>query len=408
MNLIKRNLSLALTLLIVLFLISGASAQSLYESIAGHYSWRNIGPANMGGRVIDIEGVESNPKIMYAAAATGGLWKTVNTGITWEPVFDNEHVSNIGDIGLSSSNPDIIYLGTGEANGRNSSSYGAGIYKSIDAGETWEFIGLEETYHIARIIVHPSDPDIAYAAAMGKLWADNEDRGLYKTADGGRTWNKVLYIDEKTGITDIAMDPVNPSILYAASYERIRDAFSGGDPIKRWGPGSGIWVSTNAGGNWEKISSGLPMTDMGRIGLSASKSQPGTVYALIETSVSPKQITDKMKESIRLRREEQNRQTEEEHGGMAFGGIFRSTDHGKTWTRMSTYNSRPFYYSQIRVDPNDPEVLWMGGMPLGYSDDGGKNVTNDKGGKTHVDYHAVWIDPTDSDHVVLGCDGGIN
>ncbi len=408
MKTIRNTFSFFITLTLVFSIAVGAFSQSVDNSITRHYNWRNIGPANMGGRIVDIEGVESNPKIMYAAAATGGLWKTVNAGITWEPVFDNEHVSNIGDIGLSQSNPDILYLGTGEANGRNSSSYGAGMFKSGDAGDTWEFIGLESTYHIARVLVHPADPDIVYAAAMGKLWADNEERGLFKTTDGGKTWNKILYIDEKTGVTDIIMDPVNSDILYAASYERIRDAFSGGDPVKRWGPGSGIWVSTNAGSNWEKISSGLPITEMGRIGLTASKSRPGMVYAIIETSVSPKMITAKMKESIRNRRIEQNKKTEEEYGGIAFGGIFRSADYGKTWTRMSTYNSRPFYYSQIRVDPNNHEVLWMGGMPLGYSNDGGKTVDNDKAGKTHVDYHAIWIDPNDSDHVVIGSDGGIN
>ncbi len=406
MNYIEKGIRLYILFLLVFVIFSNeySYSQSIDPSLLKDFKWREIGPANMGGRIVDIEVLERNPKIIYAAAATGGLWKSVNAGTTWEPVFDDNPIISIGDIAVCQQDPDIIYVGTGEANGRNSSPWGGGVYKSEDAGKTWNYTGLKETHHIGRILIDPKNKNTVYVAALGHLWGENPERGLYKTTNGGKKWEKILYIDEKTGITDIAMDPKNNKLIYAASYQRKRDAFSGGNPIVRWGPGSGIWRSEDGGKNWDKITKGLPEeVEFGRIGLSTARSNPGTVYAIIETDFSipgqnpyrPMRVEDMTDQQKKDRKKKD-------------GGIFKSTNNGKSWKRMSHYNSRPFYYSQIRVDPNDDDVLWICGVRLGYSDDGGKTVNTQIGGMAHVDYHALWIDPADSDHVINGSDGGIN
>lgn len=403
-NIRRSPILIGSVMLLALAIISGtASAQTIDDNILKTFRWRNIGPANMGGRVVDIEGVDSNPKIIYAGAATSGLWRTVNAGTTWEPIFDDQPVGSIGDLAIFQKDPDIIFVGTGEANGRNSSPWGSGVFKSTDAGDSWEFVGLKDTHHIGRVIIDPDDPDIVYVAAVGRLWAPNPDRGVFKSTDGGETWEKVLFINDETGVTDLVMDPEDSRRLVAAAYERQRDAFSGGNPAKMTGPGSGIYVSSDAGETWRRVTEGLPSADMGRIGLSASRSRPGNVYAII--------------------------QTESQAGGGGFGGgggrggqqqdrpldvnrggIFKSTDYGESWQQQSEYNSRPFYYSQIRVDPNNDDIIWIGGTALGYTEDGGAAVISGAqiSGPTHIDYHAAWIDPNDSDHVLLGSDGGIN
>jgi len=221
----------SLALILGLFIpITGQAAQTESDDFLESFTWREIGPANPGGRITDIEGVESNPSIIFAGAATGGLWKTTNAGTTWEPIFDDQPNASIGDLAVSLSNPDIIYVGTGEANNRNSSPWGGGVFKSPDAGKSWEFVGLKETHHIGRVLIDPKNPDIVYVAALGHLWGTNEERGVFKTTDGGKNWQKVLYLDEKTGVTDLAMDPQDSNILYAAAHERLRDRFDGGDP----------------------------------------------------------------------------------------------------------------------------------------------------------------------------------
>ena len=366
------------------------------EELLQFFEWRQIGPANPGGRITDVEGVESNPSIVYVGAATGGLWKTVNNGITWEPIFDDQPNASIGDIAVSLSNPDILYVGTGEPNNRNSSPWGSGVFKSTDAGESWQFVGLKETHHIGRIIIHPENPDIAYVAALGHLWGTNPERGLYKTTDGGMTWHQVLYLDERTGITDVAMDPQDSGILYAVAHERLRDHFDAGDPVDQWGPKAGIYVSKDAGETWTRSEEGLPSEELGRCAVSASRSRPGTVYAMISTQKTrgrPGAPKDK-----------------DGNPDPNMGGVFRSTDYGASWQHMNTFNNRPSYYSQIRVDPNDADVIWMCGSPLGYSEDGGTTVKAGPQvqGRTHIDYHAIWIDPNNSDHVITGGDGGIN
>ncbi len=387
----------SLILILVLFLPGvGQTAQTGSNDFLNSFSWREIGPANPGGRITDIEGVENNPAVIYVGAATGGLWKTTNAGTTWEPIFDTQPNSSIGDIAVSSSNPDIIYVGTGEANNRNSSPWGSGVFKSTDAGKTWEFVGLKETHHIGRVLTDPKNPDIVFVAALGHLWGTNTERGVFKTVDGGKNWQKILYLDERTGVTDLAMDPQDSSILYAAAHERLRDRFDAGDPEDQWGPKAGIYITKDGGQNWTKAAGGLPTEEMGRIGLATARSQPGTVYALVST------------QKTRSFRPGQEPKTEKLDVNK--GGIFKSTDYGKTWTHMNMHNNRPSYYSQIRVDPNDESVIWTCGSPLAYSEDGGKTlkIGRDVQGETHIDYHAFWIDPTNSDHVLVGGDGGIN
>ena len=240
--------------------------------------WRNIGPAEMGGRTVDIDVVERQPWIIYAAMGPSGVWRSVNNGITWKPVFQKENTVSVGDVTICQSNPDIIWVGSGEATCRNSVTIGDGVYKSEDAGKTWTNMGLKETRHISRILIDPTNPDIVYVAAMGHLWGSNPERGIFKTTDGGKTWNKILFVNENTGFADLAMHAAGSKILYAASYEyrRYPYYFSSG------GPGSAIYKSIDAGKTWKKLAKDLPEGTMGRIGLAVSRSRPDVVYALIE------------------------------------------------------------------------------------------------------------------------------
>lgn len=353
------------------------NAASYDSAMLSEFAWRPIGPAVTSGRVVDLavaEGPESRVgdrlgKLMYAAAASGGVWKSVNAGTTWEPVFDNQSTSSIGDIALAPSNPEIIWVGTGESNNQRSSSWGNGVYKSENGGKTWDFMGLKSSQHIGRIVVHPTNPNIVYVAAVGPLWADGGERGLYKTTDGGKTWKATLTISSHTGVTDVAMDPNDPSIMYAAAFQRQRKAYSfvGG------GPESGIYKSTDGGDSWKKVTEGLPKRDIGRIGLAVSRSQPNTIYATMETTTTE---------------------------------VYRSDDYGASWTKKGTYFQFPWYMAQIRVDPKNPDRLYELGVPLFVSEDGG--VTNRPIAQAaHVDYHAMWIDPTDPDHIIVGNDGGV-
>src|SRR5881275_863899 len=267
--------------------------------------FREIGPAVMGGRIDDFAVVESDPNIVYVGTASGGVWKTTNNGTTWEPVFDKENVSTIGDVAIAPSDPSVVWVGTGEPNNRQSSSWGDGIYKSLDAGKTWKkMMGLEATHHIARIVIHPKNPDVVYVAAQGHLWGANPERGVYKTGDGGKSWSQVLKINDDTGVTDIAIDPASPDILYAAAYERRRTpfGFNGG------GPGSAIYKTTDGGATWKKLENGIPAGDKGRIGLAISQSTPNVVIALVEHPTE--------------------------------SGTYRTDDAGAAWRRTSRQNPR--------------------------------------------------------------------
>jgi photosystem II stability/assembly factor-like uncharacterized protein len=371
------RLVLVIGLMLTSFLFVGAQKDSrattsrIQEHILDGLEWRSIGPANMGGRIDDFAVVEGNPHIIYAGTASGGVWKTTNNGITWTPIFDDQTTSTIGDVTVAPSQPDTVWVGTGEPNNRQSSSWGSGVYKSTDGGETWTNMGLEDTHHIGRIVIHPNNPDIVYVAALGHLWGPNEQRGLYKTTDGGKTWSNTKFIDQDTGFVDVAMDPKNPDTLYAAAYQRRRRGwgFNGG------GPGSGLYKTTDGGDNWIKLSGGLPDGHLGRLGLDIYCRNPSIVYAVVEHKTK--------------------------------GGVYRSEDKGSTWTKMSGTNPRPMYYSQIRIDPNNDQRIWVLGASMYVSDDGGKSFQTNHVTRVHGDHHAMWIHPKNSNHMVLGSDGGI-
>jgi len=380
------------------------------DPILKRFAWRSIGPANMGGRVDDIAVNENSPSTFYVGFATGGIWKTTNNGTTWTPIFDKYPVSSIGDIALAPSNPEIIYVGTGEPNNRQSSSFGAGVYKSTDGGKEFVSVGLKETQSIGRVVVHPKDPNIVYVAAVGHLFGPNPERGLYKTTDGGKTWTNTKFIDNDTGFTDVVMDPSNPNVLIAASYQRRRQpwGFNGG------GPGSAIWKTTDGAKTWTKLTgTGLPENPIiGRIGLDIARSKPSTIYASIE--VGPSGGTGAgVNDDGTLAQPGQGR-----GGGGGRGqvppppdpkksGIWRSDDSGKTWRFLSNQGDRWMYYSQIRVDPTNPETAYQGGAPFFKSVDGGKNWRQVPG-IPHSDHHAIWINPKDNNHILLGNDGGLD
>ncbi len=350
------------------------SGTAVLAAALKNLEFREIGPAIMGGRIDDFAVVESDPDIVYVGVASGGVWKTTNGGTTWEPIFDKEAVSTIGDVTLAPSDPSIIWVGTGEPNNRQSSSWGAGVYKSTDAGKTWTNVGLADSQHIGRIAIHPTNPNIVYVAALGHLWGANKERGVYKTTDGGKTWTQSLFINEDTGAVDIAMDPQSPDTLYAAAYERRRTAFG----FDGGGPDGGLYKTTDGGATWKKLTKGLPYAeggDVGRIGVSIFRHNPNVVYAIIQH---------------------------------AKGGIFRSEDKGETWTKMGDTNPRPSYYSQIVVDPNNDLRIWVLGAPMYYSEDGGKTFVTNRVSRIHGDFHAMWINPHDSNHMIVGSDGGIH
>jgi len=364
-----------------------ASAQTDLASLVSGLEYREIGPAVMGGRISDLAVVESKPQIFYVGTGSGGLWKTENHGDSWTPLFDDQPTASIGDVTLAPSNPNVVWVGTGEPQNRQSSPWGAGVFRSTDAGRSWSFLGLEETRHIARIVVHPHNPDVAYVAAVGHLWGPNEERGVYRTLDGGATWDKVLYLDAHTGAIDLAMDPGDPKTLFAAMYQRQRTGFG----FNGGGPGSGIYRTLDGGDTWTELTDGLPEGDKGRIGLDIYRQDGNMVYAVIEA--------DKRNPTR----------------GFRFGGpqgprqsgLFRSLDRGDTWEKMSNTNPRPMYYSQVRIDPSNPERIYVLGTQLAVSDDAGKTFRNDGAPQIHVDHHAMWIDPDDPDHLLLGTDGGV-
>lgn len=345
---------------------AGAQAASPFE----HLRFRNIGPATMGGRIDDFAVLESNPSVFYVATATGGLWKTMNHGTTWEALFDDQDVVSIGDVAIPPNDASIVWVGTGENNNRQSGSWGGGVYKSTDGGHTWRHMGLTETRHVARIVVDPVDHDVVYVAALGRLWGPNPERGIYKTTDGGLTWAPVLQVDEHTGATELVMDPANNKVLYAATYQRRRASwgFNGG------GPGSAIWKSSDAGRTWTRLTAGIPAGDKGRIGLDVYRKNPDVLYARVEHASE--------------------------------GGLYRSDDAGTSWYKVSDFNPRPMYFSQVRIDPTDDHRIWVLGVEIFMSDDGGRTFVPNY--VPHSDHHALWIDPANPNHVITGCDGGVN
>jgi photosystem II stability/assembly factor-like uncharacterized protein len=336
---------------------------------------RCIGPANMSGRIGAIDAVVSNPNIIYIGAATGGLWKSEDGGLTWTPVFDDQSVSSIGAIAINQSNPDIVWVGTGEAAPRNSVGVGRGVYLTIDGGKTWEFLGLEKTEKISKILLDPDDPDVAYVGAMGTTWGENPERGVYKTEDAGKTWKIVLFVDEKTGVADMAMDPQNPNKIMAAMWEHRRWPWF----FKSGGPGSSLYITVNGGKTWKKLTDkdGLPKGELGRIGVAFSTNKPEIVYALVEAEKSV---------------------------------LLRSSNGGFNWqvvNNQSDVGNRPFYYHRIWVNPANENILYMLHSRMMISEDAGKTFINLTGfGQAHSDFHAMWIHP-DGERMIVGNDGGV-
>ncbi|MEP7343942.1 MAG: hypothetical protein ABI877_01685 [Gemmatimonadaceae bacterium] len=341
--------------------------------------FRSIGPASMSGRITDVAVNESNSYEFYAASATGGVWKTTDNGVTWAPVFQNEATHSVGSIAVDQRNPQVVWVGTGESTNRQSSSWGDGIYKSVNGGKSWTNMGLPESRHIARIAIDPANSDVVYVAVPGHLWGPNKDRGLYKTTDGGRSWMLILAKDEDTGAIDVAIDPSDPNIVYAAMYQRRRQPFGfvGG------GPGSGLFKSSDAGQTWNRLTTGLPSATIGRIGISIYRKDPRIVYISLEQG---ERYTSSISYEKRL------------------AGIFRSEDKGESWRVMSDWNPRPAYSSQIRVDPSDQSRIYM--VQYSVSDDSGKTFRSPRQ-TLHGDDRVVWVDPKDSRHLIKGDDGGL-
>ncbi len=335
---------------------------------------REIGPALTSGRVVDIVVDPEEPQVWYVAAASGGVWKTTNAGTTWKPIFEGEGSYSIGCITIDPTNPHVVWVGTGENNSQRSVGYGDGVYKSLDGGKSWENMGLGDSEHIGRIAVDPRDGDTVYVAAQGPLWSVGGDRGLYKTTDGGATWERVLEISEHTGVSEVLLDPRDPDTVYAAAYQRRRRVWS----LINGGPESAVYKSTDGFKTWRKLSSGLPEGDVGRIGLALSPADPDVLYAVVETA-EPKSA-----------------------------GFYRSVDRGESWERRSGYvSASPQYYQEIVADPEDVDRVYSNDIWMRRTEDGGKSFQRVPEKWKHVDNHALWIDPADTRHILAGCDGGV-
>jgi len=373
-------------------------------------NWQHLGPTKTSGRVTDVAVVEPHGKAhtMYIGTASGGVWKTINEGVVWEPIFENEVTTSIGDIAIDPKNQETVWVGTGEANIFRSSHAGCGIYKSTDGGKTWNNMGLENTNTIARIIINPKNTNIVYVAAGGNEWTTNPDRGVYKTTDGGKSWSKVLYVDEMTAANDLVMDPKDPNTLYATTWQRKREKWN--DP--RTYPdhtGSGVWKTTNGGKTWNPINQGLPKDGYrGRIGIDIAASNPKVLYAFVDNYEIARQTGNKGETDSYGRQK----------GGIIKGAtIYKSTDKGKNWKQVSglTDQMKPYMerhsstygwvFAQMRVDPNDENTIYTMGLGLHVSEDGGKTFKPLRG--MHSDHHGLWIDPNNSDYLVNCNDGGV-
>ena len=333
---------------------------------------RSIGPALTSGRISDIAIDPSDKRTWYVGVAAGGVWKSTNGGISFAPIFDGQGSFSIGAVTIDHANPNVIWVGTGENNAQRVVAYGDGIYKSIDGGRSWTNMGLKTSEHIGRIVIDPRNSDVVYVAAHGPLWRKGGDRGLYKTTDGGKTWTKILGVDDYTGVNDVQMDPRNPDILIATTWQRMRRVYA----FVAGGPGSGVWRSTDAGKTWTKSQSGFPSVDLGRIGLAISPANPGVVYAIAEAAERK-------------------------------GGFFRSRDGGASWDKMSDYQSGSNYYNEIFADPRDVDRVYAVEPILQVTEDGGKTFHRVGERNKHVDNHSVWIDPDETSHIVVGSDGGV-
>ena len=369
-----RKVGNALLLLLTAFCSATAFAQNsikLDSNSFGAIEARHIGPAVTSGRIAAVDGVNSDPRIIYVGSAGGGVWKSINAGTSFKPIFD-KYTQSIGAVTIDQAHPETVWVGTGESWTRNSTSVGTGLYKTTDAGDTWKLMGLEDSERIARIVVNPKNSDVVYVAATGHLWNSSDERGVYKTTDGGKTWNRVLFVDKDTGCADLAVDPQEPSIVYASMWQFRRKPYF----FTSGGPGSGLYKSTDAGKTWKKLANGLPDGELGRIAIAVAPSRPNLVYAVVEAKKS---------------------------------GVYRSEDLGETWTKVSSSQSaigRPFYFARIVVDPKDYERLYKPDFGLSVSTDGGQSFAT-RGGRAHGDFHAVWVNPQDTFNLYVGTDGGV-
>jgi len=374
MAMIKR---FSLFLLLVMIISNASFAQKIGLDQLKSWKPRNIGPAGMSGRITAIDAVVTDPNTIYLGAASGGVWQTVNQGASWEAVFEEQPILNIGSIAIQQSNPSTVWVGTGEGNPRNSISLGEGMYKTIDGGKSWKKMGLEKTRNIHRIIVDPSNPNTVYAGAIGNPYAEHPERGVFKTTNGGETWDKILFTNDTSGVADMIMDPSNPNKLFVAMWQHRRTPWS----LSSGGPGSGLYMTFDGGKNWKKLGEkeGLPAGNLGRIGLAISRSNPNRVYALVEATKN---------------------------------GLYKSDDGGQTWSLMNSnpefVSTRPFYFQEIACDPQNENRLWLIYQMISKSDDAGKNfdVVIPYNG-IHPDHHAFWIHPTNPNFIIDGNDGGI-
>jgi photosystem II stability/assembly factor-like uncharacterized protein len=371
---------------------ASAADATLATSLFRDLHWRGIGPANIAGRISALDAVEANPAIIYLAAASGGVWKSVNAGTTWTPIFDRYGSPNIGDVKVFQPNPDIVWVATGEGCVRNSVGWGDGIYRSDDGGRTFRNMGLRDTHHIDEIVLHPTNPDIAWVAAGGHLWGHNEERGIFKTVDGGRTWARLtngLPDDGRTGASDLVIDPTDPNVLYAGMWERIRRPYN----FESGGPNGGIYRTADGGATWTKLTNGLPSGETGRIGLAVYRRDPRILVAMVEHGYQPPAQV--------------NGQPNPEYADMSRPGtgIYHSEDGGVSWEYVNRYNNRPFYYSHIHIDPNNAQRVYVLTTTAYVSEDGGRTFDRSFQGIAN-DFHALWINPANSDHFYVGNDKG--
>ncbi len=356
--------------------VRGQESPQISSFIFSAIQARQIGPARMSGRIAAIDAVNADARIVYVGTASGGVWKSNNGGVTFHPVFD-KYVMSVGAVTIDQVHPDTVYVGTGEPWTRNSTSVGKGVYKTTDGGENWVFLGLVKTERIARIVLRPGQPDVVYVAALGHLWNPNPERGVYRSLDGGKTWEKILYVDENTGCSDIVILPDQPKVMFAGMWDFRRQSWT----FRSGGKGSGLYKSADGGDHWTKVTKGLPSDTLGRISLSVSPVKPERIYALIESKKT---------------------------------ALYRSDDRGETWTMMNktaAVSERPFYFSNIIADPVDTNRLYKPGLMFGYSKDGGKTFDRGNlmtfGGGVHSDMHALWISPENNNLMYLGTDGGV-
>lgn len=377
--------------------------EEMKKNSVGGKKWTHIGPEIMSGRVTDIAVPLDQSFTYYVATASGGVWKTENEGTTWKPLFDNAPSAAVGAIAVDPNKSNIVWVGLGESNIFRSSMAGTGVYKSEDHGETWKSMGLMDSHHIGRIVIHPNDPDTVWVAAGGHEWTKNEERGVFKTSDGGKTWEKVLYINDQIGAVDLVIDPSNPDVLYASMWNRIRLKWS--DPVP--GPDDGVFKSTDGGETWKKLENGLPPVETtGRLGLAISHSNPDVIYALLDNHELAREVKEGERDNYGRARQSVIKGAE----------VYRSNDAGETWEKVSEsdrlmqrlFSTYGWVFGQIRVDPNDEDVVYIMGVPLLKSVDGGKKFKSLGYRGLHADHHAMWINPENSNHVVNGNDGGVN